>query len=181
MWVEISLLILLVPVISSTQVQPPGIYFLALIWCILGLLWKYMPITAVVTSSLGDRAACLGEDVTFTCSVARTGTLIWTIGSDNNVILFSLSTTSAACPLNSNCSDSTGQFTAYLTDYSRDDEYPILGNLTSTLGVRIRPSLPDSVIITCSNTFNSSSPSNLSVTGSYSYGVIIKHECLEDM
>ena len=140
-----------------------------------------MPVTAVLTSSLGDRAACLGEDVTFTCHAFRTGVLSWTIGSERNAILFTFSAISVACPLNSSCSDSTDQFTASLTDYSRDDEHSILGNLTSTLGVHITPSLPESVIITCSDSINSALPSNLSVTGSYGYNVIVKHECLEDM
>ena len=125
----------------------------------------------MLTSSLGDRAACLGEDETFTCYVGETGTLIWNIGSDDNTILFSLSVTSVTCPLNSSCSDSTGQFTASLTNYSRNDDYPSLGTLTSTLKVHITPSLPDSVIITCSDTFNSSPPSNLSVAGIH----ILKH------
>ena len=122
----------------------------------------------MLTSDLVDKSACNGEDITFTCHVVEAAALIWNIGSVSNTIVFRLSVTSTACPLNSICSDSTGQFTASLTDYSRDDEHPSLGNLTSTLHVNVGPLLPDSpIMITCYDGIGSSLPSNLSIAGIY--------------
>ena len=106
---------------------------------------------------------CNGEEIIFTCHVVEVGFLIWNIGSVNTI---EFSVTSAACPLNSSCSDSTGQFTASLTDYSRDDEHPSLGNLTSTLHVNVGPLLPDPpIMITCYDGISYSIPSNLSIAG----------------
>ena len=120
----------------------------------------------MLTSDLVDKSACNGEEITFTCHVVEAGFLIWNIGSFNNTITFHLSETSTACPLNSSCSDSTGQFTASLTDYSRDDEHHSLGKLTSTLHVNVGPLLPDSpIMITCDDGISYSLPSNLSIAG----------------
>ena len=106
---------------------------------------------------------CSREEITFTCHVVEAGFLIWNIGSVNAI---EFSVTSAACPLNSSCSDSTGQFTAFLTDFSRDDEHPSLGNLTSTFHVNVGPLLPDSpIIITCYDGISFSLPSNFSIAG----------------
>ena len=115
----------------------------------------------MLTSDLVDKSACNGEEITFTCRVVEAGFLIWNIGSDDNTIVFSV--TSAACR---SCSDSTGQFTASLTDYSRDDDHPSLGNLTSTLHVNVGPLLPDPpVMITCHDGISLSLPFNLSIAG----------------
>ena len=65
---DVSLLLFLVSVISVALI-----------------LWKLLPVTAVLTSSLGDREACLGEEVTFTC-VVEAPVLIWNFGSDDNII-----------------------------------------------------------------------------------------------
>ena len=86
-------------------------------------------------SSLGSRAACNGEDITLTCDILRTGRLTWVIGPDNDTIVFSLSEDTES--LSGTQHDSTGQFSASLTHFSRDQEYSFLGNLTSTLHTRV--------------------------------------------
>ena len=123
----------------------------------------------MLTSDLVDKSACNGEEITFTCHVIEAGFLIWNIGSVNNTIVFKLSQASTACSPSSSCSDSTGQFTASLTDYS--DKDPSLGNLTSTLHVNVGPLLPDPpVMITCRDGISSSLPSNLSIAGIIPWG-----------
>ena len=110
---------------------------------------------------------CNGEERTFTCRVVEAAFLIWNIGSVDNTIVFRLSQAPTACSPSSSCLDSTGQFTASLTDYSRDDEHPSLGNLTSTLHVNnVGPLLPDPpIMITCYDGISYSIPSNLSIAG----------------
>ena len=93
----------------------------------------------VIISSIADRSACVGEDVTLTCAVPGTGRLTWVIGSRDNTILFNLADDSSLTTQ----TDSTGQFTASLVHYSRDKDYFFLGNLTSTLHTRVDPLLTD--------------------------------------
>ena len=120
----------------------------------------------MLTSDLVDKSACNGEEITFTCHVVEAGALIWNIGSvNNNTIVFRLSQAPTACSPSSSCSDSTGQFTASLTDYSQYED-PSLGNLTSTLHVNVGPLLPDPpIMITCCDGISSSLPSNLYIAG----------------
>ena len=92
-----------------------------------------------ITSSLRGRAACDGEDITLTCDVLGTGRLTWVIGPDNDTIVFSLSEDSESLSVTQH--DSTGQFSASLTHFSRDEEYSFLGNLTSTLHTRVDSSI----------------------------------------
>ena len=119
----------------------------------------------VVASSLAGRAACVGEDVTLTCDVQPgTGRLTWVIGTSDNTILFNLADNSSLTTQN----DSTGQFTASLIHYSRDQQYSFLGNLTSTLHTQVNPSLTDyPVKILCYNGIsnNISVPSYIRIAG----------------
>ncbi|CAI8000707.1 hypothetical protein GBAR_LOCUS3012 [Geodia barretti] len=118
----------------------------------------------VITSSLVDGSACVGEDVTLTCSVLGTGRLTWVIGSNDNTILFNLADYSSLTTQ----TDSTGQFTASLTNYSRDQQYSFLGDLTSTLHTQVNPSLTDYPIkILCFNGIsnNISVPSYIKISG----------------
>ena len=89
----------------------------------------------VLSSTLGGRRACIGEEVTLTCEVTGTGRLTWVIDTDSNKIVFSLEANSSS--LSGSRHDSTGQFTASLTNFSRNDVYYFLGNLTSKLSVEI--------------------------------------------
>ena len=103
-----------------------------------------------IISSLGSRAACDGEDITLTCDVLGTGRLTWVIGPDNDTIVFSLSEDSESLSITQH--DSTGQFSASLTHFSRDQEYSFLGNLTSTLQTRVDSSITHyPVTIVCNN------------------------------
>ena len=118
----------------------------------------------VIISSLADKSSCVGEDVTLTCAVPGTGRLTWVIGSSDNTILFNLADDSSLTTQ----TDSTGQFTASLTNYSRDQQYSFLGDLTSTLHTRVNPSLTDYPIkILCYNGIsnNISVPSYIKIAG----------------
>ena len=95
----------------------------------------------VISSNLTGRAACVGEDVTLTCEVFGTGRLAWVIGSDDNTIRFSLD--DSPVYLGATMNDSTGQFSASLTNYTRDEQHNFLGNLTSELQTKIDPSLSE--------------------------------------
>ena len=120
----------------------------------------------VITSSLANRSACVGEDVTLTCAVPGTGRLTWVIGSSDNTILFNLADDSSLITQ----TDSTGQFTASLTNYSRDQQYSFLGDLTSTLHTQVNPSLTDyPITILCYNGIsnNISVPSYIKIAGIY--------------
>ena len=92
----------------------------------------------VITSSPVGRAACDGEDITLTCDVLGAGRLTWVIGPVNDTIVFSLSEDSESLSVPQH--DSTGQFSASLTHFSRDQEYSFLGNLTSTLQTQVNSS-----------------------------------------
>ena len=92
-----------------------------------------------MSSSLGSRATCNGEAITLTCNVFGTGRLTWVIGPDNDTIVFSLSEDSESLSVTQH--DSTDQFFASLTHFSRDQEYSFFGNLTSTLHTRINSSI----------------------------------------
>ncbi|CAI8025872.1 hypothetical protein GBAR_LOCUS14918, partial [Geodia barretti] len=114
--------------------------------------------------SFKARSSCVGEDVTLTCAVPGTGRLTWVIGSSDNTILFNLADDSSLTTQ----TDSTGQFTASLTNYSRDQQYSFLGDLTSTLHTRVNPSLTDYPIkILCYNGIsnNISVPSYIKIAG----------------
>ena len=91
------------------------------------------------SSSLGSRATCNGEAITLTCNVYGTGRLTWVIGPDNDTIVFSLSEDSESLSVTQH--DSTDQFSASLTHFSRDQEYSFFGNLTSTLHTQINSSI----------------------------------------
>ena len=93
----------------------------------------------VITSSPVGRATCDGEDITVTCDVLRTGRLTWVIGPDYDTIVSSLSEDSESLSVTQH--DSTGQFSASLTHFSRDQVYSFLGNLTSTLHTRVNSSI----------------------------------------
>ena len=95
----------------------------------------------VISFSLTGRAACVGEDVTLTCEVFGTGRLAWVIGSDDNTIRFILD--DSPVYLGATMNDSTGQFSASLTNYTRDEQHNFLGNLTSELQTKIDPSLSE--------------------------------------
>ena len=73
---------------------------------------------SALISSLADISACSGENVTLTCVVLDTGSLIWVIGSSNNTLVFELLDDSYLTTQ----TDSTGQFTASLMHYSRDKD-----------------------------------------------------------
>ena len=108
-------------------------------------------------SSLGSRAACNGEDITLTCNTFATGRLTWVIGPDTDTIVFSLSEDSESLSVTQH--DSTGQFSASLTHFSRDQEYSFLGNLTSTLHTRVDSSTTHyPVTIYCNDGINISVP-----------------------
>ena len=118
----------------------------------------------VIASSLAGRAACVGEDVTLTCDVHGTGRLTWVIGTSGNTIFFNLGDDSSLTTQ----TDSTGQFTASLIHYSRDQQYSFLGNLTSTLHTQVNPSLTDyPVKVLCYNGIsnNISVPSYIRIAG----------------
>ena len=117
-----------------------------------------------IISSLAGRAACVGEDVTLTCGIHGTGRLTWVIGTSDNTILFNLADNSSLTTQ----TDSTGQFTASLIHYSRDQQYSFLGNLTSTLHTQVNPSLTGyPVKILCYNGIsnNISVPSYIRIAG----------------
>ena len=117
-----------------------------------------------IASSLAGKSACVGEDVTLTCVVLSTGRLTWVIGSSDNTILFNLADDLSLTTQ----TDSTGQFTSSLTNYSRDQQYSFLGDLTSTLHTRVNPSLTDYPIkILCYNGIsnNISVPSYIKIAG----------------
>ena len=118
----------------------------------------------VITSSLRGRAACEGEDITLTCDVLGTGRLTWVIGPDNDTIVFSLSEDSESLSVFQH--DSTGQFSASLTHFSRDQEYSFLGNLTSTLHTRVNYSITHyPVTIFCNDGITISVPFHIRLAG----------------
>ena len=81
----------------------------------------------------------------FTCEVTGSGRLTWVIGTVSNTIVFSLDEDSSS--LSGSRHDSTGRFTASLTNLSRSDP-SFLGNLTSKLSVETS-STDDHFIIGC--------------------------------
>ena len=108
-------------------------------------------------SSLGSRAACDGEDITLTCDVLGTGRLTWVIGPDNDTIVFSLSEDSESLSVTQH--DSTGQFSASLTHFSRNQVYSFLGNLISTLHTQVDSSITHyPVTIFCNDGVTISAP-----------------------
>ena len=122
----------------------------------------------VISSNLTGRAACVGEDVTLTCEVFGTGRLTWVIGSDDNTLRFILD--DSPVYLGATTNDSTGQFSASLTIYTRDEQHNFLGNLTSELQTKIDPSLSEYPIrIFCNDglTNNISVPSLIGLAGVY--------------
>ena len=92
-----------------------------------------------------------------------TGRLTWVIGSETNTILFSLSEDSSS--LSTTRTDSTGQFTASLTRYSRDDQYSFLGNLTSILSVHNATVISNSPMISCQDGINIAASINVTIAG----------------
>ena len=113
----------------------------------------------VLTSSL----ACSREDITVTCDVTGAGRLTWVIGSEANTIVFSLTESSSS--LSTTRYDSTGQFTASLTRYSRDDQTIFLGNLTSILSVHNATAISDFPMISCQDGINIASSINVTNAG----------------
>ena len=133
----------------------------------------------VIISSLADGSACVGEDVTLTCAqyIPGTGRLTWVIGSSENTILFNLADDSSLTTQ----TDPTGQFTASLTNYSRDQQYSFLGDLTSTFHTRVNPSLTDYPIkILCYNGIsnNISVPSYIKIAGIYNHKELFNYVLL---
>ena len=119
----------------------------------------------VLSSTLGGRRACIGEEVILTCEVIGTGRLTWVIDTDSNKIVFSLEEDSSS--LSSSRHDSTGRFTASLTNFSRNDAYYFLGNLTSKLSVEMS-SADDHFTIGCQDGIATDTPHlNLSIAGLY--------------
>ena len=95
------------------------------------------------------------------CNVLEKGRLTWVI-QPSNIIVFALSESSSLVTQ----TDSTGQFTASLIHYSRDQQYSFLGNLTSTLQTQVNPALTNyPVSILCHDGFEYSSPSNITIAG----------------
>ena len=91
----------------------------------------------VISSNLTGRAACVGEDVTLTCEVFGTGRLTLVIGSDDNTIIFIPDDSPVYLGA------TMRQFSASLTNYTRDEQHNFLGNLTSELQTKIDPSLSE--------------------------------------
>ena len=110
-----------------------------LVLCAVAILMLFGDSHEALSSNLAGRAACAGENVTLTCDVLASGSLTWIIGSSDDIIVFELSDDSSLTTQ----TDSTGQFIASLIHYSRDQQYFFLGNLTSTLHTRVKPSLTD--------------------------------------
>ena len=118
-----------------------------------------------LSSNLAGRAACVGEQVTLTCDVLASGSLTWIIGSSDNTIVFELSDDSSLTTQ----TDSTGQFTAFLIHYSRNQQYSFLGNSTSTLHTHINPSITDyPLIVYCNDGIREMTPLQLSIAGNLS-------------
>ena len=117
----------------------------------------------VLISTLEGRHACIGQEVTFTCEVIVSGRLTWIIDTDSNKIGFSLEANSSS--LSGSRHDSTGRFTASLTNFSRNDTYYFLGNLTSKLSVETC-SADDHFTIGCQDGIVTDTPHlNLSIAG----------------
>lgn len=114
---------------------------------------------------LGEKPLCIGEDVTFTCTVIGAGRLKWVIGSVNNVIVFGLEENSVS--LNNSRQDSSGNFAALLTSYSRSESSSFLGNLTSTLHVHVDAEMYLPGVIGCENGLTDVSTLKLSIAGVY--------------
>ena len=101
-----------------------------------------------------------------TCDVdSDSGSLTWDIGSSNNRIMFDLADDSSLTTQ----TDSTGQFTASLVHYSRDQQYYILGNLTSELVTKVDPLLTDyPITILCNDGLTEIIPSStIRIAGGY--------------
>ena len=120
----------------------------------------------VLTSTLGGKHACIGQEVTFTCEVTGAGRLTWVIidnVTEENTILFDLFEDSSS--LSGSHHDSTGRFTASLTNFSHNDPpYSFLGNLTSNLSVETS-SADDHFTIGCQDGIINDIHLNLSIAG----------------
>ena len=112
---------------------------------------------------LKSSLACSTEDVTVTCDVTGAGRLTWVIGSEANTIVFSLAEDSSS--LTTTRTDSTGQFIASLTRYSRDDQYSFLGNLTSILSVHNATAISNFPMISCQDGINIAASINVTIAG----------------
>ena len=128
------------------------------------IIYMQSTLFSVLSSSLGGRRACIGEQVTLTCEVTGTGRLTWVICTDGNTILFDLLQDSSS--LSGSHHDSTGRFTASLTNFSHSDPpYSFLGNLTSKLSVEIS-SADEHCTIGCQDGIVTDTPHlNLSIAG----------------
>ena len=137
-----------------------------LVLWVVAILMLFANSHEALLSNLAGRAACAGENVILTCDILEAGILTWIIGSSDNTIDFELSDDSSLTTQ----TDSTGQFTASLIHYSRDQQYSFLGNLTSTLHTHINPSIIDyPVIVYCNDGIREMTPSfELSIAGNLS-------------
>ena len=115
-------------------------------------------ISPVLTSSLDDRAACVGENITLTCNTFETGKLTWIIGIDG----FYHFTLLDMAPRRT----FTGHIYANVTSYSQDEVFPLIGNLTSTRYIQVDPFLTDYPInIVCKDFTSIPVTSNIAIAG----------------